>query len=248
MTVALEVAEIYKNFGGLTAVNNVSFKIESGSITGIIGPNGAGKTTTFNTIAGVCRPSSGKIYFEGDRIDGRKPSFICKKGIARTFQVVRVFREITVYEHIVMGAVAGKSVFSSRSYNDEGITEILELTGFASVKDHLTGNLTSTRQKQLGLATALATNPKIILLDELMAGLNDKEIEECLSLLRKINEEMGITLIVIEHVMKAVMSLCEKIIVMDTGKVIAEGTPSEIANNELVINAYLGKEKPVCLS
>jgi branched-chain amino acid transport system ATP-binding protein len=241
----LEVKGLKKQFGGLIAVNNVDFTVEEGSRTGIIGPNGAGKTTTFSMIAGEHQPTAGSIYFNGERIDKRKPSAICKKGIARTFQVVRVFRELTVFEHVVMGAVAGKAVFSSQSYQKEDIETILELTGFENDQHKIAGSLTSARQKQLGLATSLATKPKLLLLDELMAGLNLSEIEKSLVILRKINEEMGITLIIIEHVMRVIMGLCKKIIVLDTGSKIAEGTPEEISENERVIEAYLGKEEAV---
>jgi branched-chain amino acid transport system ATP-binding protein len=239
----LEVKGLKKQFGGLTAVNNIDFVVEAGSRTGIIGPNGAGKTTTFCMIAGEHQPTAGTIMFEGERIDRLKPSAICKKGIARTFQVVRVFRELTVYEHVVMGAVAGKACFSTCSYQRDEIEHLLELTGFENDQDKISGSLTSARQKQLGLATALATKPKLLLLDELMAGLNLTEIERSLLVLRKVNEEMGITLVIIEHVMRVIMGLCKKVIVLDTGQIIAEGTPQEISENEKVINAYLGKEE-----
>ncbi len=241
----LEVKGLKKQFVGLVAVNNVDFTVEEGSRTGIIGPNGAGKTTAFAMIAGEHHPTAGSIVFNGERIDKLKPSTICKKGIARTFQVVRVFRELTVFEHVVMGAVAGRPVLSSHSYRKEDIEVILELTGFENDQDKIAGSLTSARQKQLGLATSLATKPKLLLLDELMAGLNHSEIEKSLLILRKINEEMGITLIIIEHVMRVIMGLCKKIIVLDTGSKIAEGTPEEISDNERVIEAYLGKEEAV---
>jgi branched-chain amino acid transport system ATP-binding protein len=241
----LEVKGLKKQFGGLTAVNNVDFTVESGSRTGIIGPNGAGKTTTFSMIAGEHQPTAGSIILNGERIDKLKSSAICKKGVARTFQVVRVFRELTVYEHVVMGAVAGKACFSKCSYQREEIENLLELTGFENDQNKIAGSLTSARQKQLGLATALATKPKLLLLDELMAGLNLSEIEKSLLVLRKVNEDMGITLIIIEHVMRVIMGLCKKIIVLDTGIKIAEGTPKEISENEIVINAYLGKEENV---
>jgi len=239
----LEVKGLKKQFGGLTAVNNINFTVEKGSITGIIGPNGAGKTTTFGMIAGEHQPTAGSITFDGERIEKLKPSLICKKGIARTFQVVKVFRELTVYEHVVMGAVAGKSCFSRCSYQPYEIEYLLELTGFENDQKKIAGSLTSARQKQLCLATALATKPKMLLLDELMAGLNLTEIEKCLQVLRKVNEEMSVTLVVIEHVMRVIMSLCKKIIVLETGQIIAEGTPKEISENERVINAYLGKEE-----
>lgn len=239
----LEVKGLKKQFGGLIAVNNIDFTVEAGSRTGIIGPNGAGKTTTFAMIAGEHHPTAGSILFEGERIDRFKSSVICKKGAARTFQIVRVFRQLTVYEHIIMGAVAGKACFSTCSYQKDEIEHLMELTGLENDHDKIAGSLTSARQKQLGLATALATKPKLLLLDELMAGLNLSEIERSLLILRKINEEMGITLVIIEHVMRVIMGLCKKIIVLETGQKIAEGTPKEISENERVIKAYLGKEE-----
>ncbi len=237
----LEVKGLTKVFGGLVAVKDLNFSVKEGSRTGIIGPNGAGKTTTFCMIAGEHNPTSGTVMFNGERIDRFKPSTICKKGIARTFQVVRVFGNLTIYDHVVMGAVAGKPMFSSHTFAKEDIERILELIGFENEQDKLAGSLTSARQKQLGLATALATKPRLLLLDELMAGLNLPEIDESLKILEKINVEMGVTLVVIEHVMRVIMGLCENIIVLDNGQKIAEGTPEEISENEKVIHAYLGK-------
>ncbi len=237
----LEVKGLTKAFGGLMAVKDLDFTVKEGSRTGIIGPNGAGKTTTFCMIAGEHNPTSGSVIFNGERIDRLKSSTVCKKGIARTFQVVRVFRNLSIYEHVVMGAVAGKPMFSSHTYEKEDIERILELIGFEDEQDKIAGSLTSARQKQLGLATALATNPKLLLLDELMAGLNLPEIDASLIILEKINKEMGITLVVIEHVMRVIMGLCENIIVLDNGQKIAEGTPEEISEDENVIHAYLGK-------
>ena len=238
----LEVKGLKKNFGGINAVNNLDFTVEEGSRTAIIGPNGAGKTTTFNMITGDLRPTAGTITFKGEHIERLKPSTTVKKGIARTFQVVRVFNNLSVYEHVVMGAVAKESVFSANSYDNEEIERILEFTGFLDDKDKLAGNLTGARQKQLCLATAMATKPKMLLLDELMAGLTITEIDKSLEMLRKVNEEMGITLVIIEHVMRVIMGLCKKIIVLDHGQKIAEGEPKEIWENQKVVEAYLGKE------
>jgi len=244
MQTLLEVKDLRKEFGGVVAVKDLSFTLEvrPGSRLGIIGPNGAGKTTTFNMITGTFKPTAGIIEFDGERIDGLKPHKICKKGIVRTFQIVRVFPNLTVYEHVLRGAIVKKfSPDHKKRWGDE-IEEMLELTDLQRSRNVLAKNLTTVQKKRLELATVLMTKPKLLLLDELMAGLNLVEIEETLKLLRKINEEMGIALIVVEHVMKAVMDLCERIIVLHYGEKIAEGSPHEIANNEEVIKAYLGEE------
>ena len=243
MSIILEVKHLRKQFGGVVAVDDNSFSVEQGVRLGIIGPNGAGKTTTFNMIAGFYKPTAGTIEFEGHRISGLKPHRISQLGIGRTFQNVRAFRELTVYDHVMAGAIAHGLHFRPTAAQVEVVEHILEWSHLQQHRDATVKNLTIAWQRRIELATALATKPKLLLLDELMAGLTFVEIEEMLVLLRKVNEEMGITLIVVEHVMKVIMELCKHIVVLNYGRIIAEGTPHEISNNKAVIEAYLGGEE-----
>ncbi len=232
----LEVKSLTKRFGGLTAVKDVDFQVREGMRLGIIGPNGAGKTTLFNMITGEFKPTAGSIMFTGEPIHGLRPHRISKKGIGRTFQLVRVFDELSVYDNVLTGVLAQKLHFTPTEDQQGEVNEVLELTNLQGHRDVFAKNLTVAGKKRVGLATALATRPKLLLLDELMAGLTFVEIDETLALLRKINGEMGITLVVVEHVMKAVMELCEEILVISSGEKIAAGTPQEIANNRKVID------------
>ncbi len=243
MSVILEVKNLRKEFGGVVAVDDNSFRVERGERMGIIGPNGAGKTTTFNMIAGFFKPTSGSVELEGRRISGLKPHRISRAGIGRTFQNVRAFGELTVREHVLTGALAHELHFRPSAAQLEQVDRILELTHLEPFRAEVVKNLTIASQRRIELATALATRPKLLLLDELMAGLTFVEIEEMLVLLKMMNEQMGITLIVVEHVMKVIMELCTKIVVLNFGRLIAEGTPREIATNKTVIEAYLGEEK-----
>jgi len=240
----LEVNNLTKNFGGVEAVKNVSFSIVQGSRTGIIGPNGAGKTTLFNVIAGVFPSTAGKVMFKDEEITNLKPFQICKKGIVRTFQKARVFNSITVEEHVMMGVVSTKPFFSSEITveDEEAVKKILILTNMYPYQTKLVKDLTIAQQKKIGVATALATKPELLLLDEVMAGLDLTEVNKFLKVLYRINEEMGITILIVEHIMRVIMSLCKKIIVLDNGRKLAEGIPEEISNNKKVIEAYLGKE------
>jgi branched-chain amino acid transport system ATP-binding protein len=243
MSTILEVKHLRKVFGGVVAVDDNNFVVEKGARLGIIGPNGAGKTTTFNMIAGFFKPTSGSIEFEGQRISGKSPHHNSQLGIGRTFQNVRAFREIPVYDHVLAGALAHDLHFKPTRQQVELVEHILEWTHLEQHREATVKNLTIAWQRRIELATALATKPKLLLLDELMAGLTFVEIEEMLALLKKVNEEMGITLIVVEHVMKVIMELCQRIVVLNYGKIIAEGTPHEVSNNKEVIEAYLGTEE-----
>ncbi len=242
MSTLLEAVNLRKEFGGVVAVNDNTFVVEEGSRVGIIGPNGAGKTTSFNMICGALKPTSGKILFQGREIQGLKPHKVSRLGIGRTFQNVRAFGALTVYDHILTGILAHdfRLVLSKEQY--ERADKILELCHLQDQRNKIVGDLTIALQRKIELATALGTRPKLLLLDENMAGLTYVEINETLELLRKVNGEMGVTLIVVEHIMKVIMELCEKIIVLNYGRKIAEGPPKEVANNKEVIEAYLGEE------
>lgn len=239
----LVVKNATKQFGGLTAVKDVSFSVQEGMRLAIIGPNGAGKTTMFNMITGEYKPTSGKIEFFGQEIQGLKPHSVAKKGIGRTFQIVRIFDELTVLDNVLMGILAQKLRFKPTEEQIYEADKIIKTTNLQKYRDVLGKHLTVSAKKRVGLATALALKPKILLLDEVMAGLTHVEIEEALQLLRKINSEMGITLVIVEHVMKVVMALCEKIVVISFGEKIAEGSPQEITQNRRVIDVYLGESK-----
>jgi len=243
MSTVLEVKNLRKEFGGVVAVDDNNFTVRQGERLGIIGPNGAGKTTTFNMIAGYFKPTSGTIAFGGKKISGLKPHRISQLGIGRTFQIARAFGEMTVYDHVLTGMLAHKFHFRPTGDQIAQVENILEMTKLSPFRDNLVKNLTIASQRRIVLATALATKPKLLLLDELMAGLTFVEIDETLDELRMINEQIGVTLIVVEHVMKAIMQLCNRIIVLNYGKIIAEGTPKEVANNKMVIEAYLGGEE-----
>ncbi|HYF90764.1 MAG TPA: ABC transporter ATP-binding protein [Symbiobacteriaceae bacterium] len=236
--VILEAKNLVKRFGGLIATNDVSLSVEQGSITGVIGPNGAGKTTLFALISGFHTLSSGEIWFEGKRIDGLKPYDLCKRGVARTFQVVKPFASKSVLYNVTVGAFArtNRTAEAERS-----ALEVLKLTGLYEKRDALAKSLTIVDRKRLEVAKALATGPKLLLLDEVLAGLTPREVGEAVELVRTIREQ-GVTILMIEHVMQAVMALCENVHVIHHGVKIAEGTPMEVTRNETVIKAYLGEK------
>jgi branched-chain amino acid transport system ATP-binding protein len=235
----LKLEDVTKTFGGLRAIDDVSVTIHRGEIVGLIGPNGAGKTTLFNLIDGFYKPNEGKITFKREDITNLAPPIICTKGIGRTFQLVKPFPHITVFDNVRVGSWLRNN--SSTSVYQK-TKEVLHFVGLERYQDYQASNLTLANRKRLELARALATDPELLLLDEVMAGLNPAEIEEIITVVRKVSTEMKVTLLIIEHVMRAIMALSHRIVVLDYGKKIAEGGAEEIAKNENVIKAYLGEE------
>jgi branched-chain amino acid transport system ATP-binding protein len=234
----LQVDKVTKNFGGLVAVNELSFVLNHGEILALIGPNGAGKTTVFNVITGYYKPDKGRILLDGRPIEGLKPHGICRLGLVRTFQIVQPFLELTVLENVVIGIL--NKVRRLRKAT-KGAKEVLERTGLSHLANTKTSAITLADRKRLELARALATGARTLLLDEVMAGLTPKETEQIISMIKDVNNE-GITILVIEHVMKAVLALAERVIVIDYGTKIAEGSPNKVLKDKKVIKAYLGKE------
>jgi branched-chain amino acid transport system ATP-binding protein len=240
----IEVREITKYFGGLRALYDISFDVQAGEILGLIGPNGAGKTTLFNVIAGVFPPTSGSVKLDNKEITFQGTRQICHAGISRTYQLVRPFSSLTVYENVLVGMYFGKTgTVSTGLAEDEG-AELLKLTGLFQKANIPAKNLTLVGRKQLEIARALATHPKVLLLDEAISGLNPSETETVMDLIREIRNR-GITVFMIEHIMKAVMGLCDGILVLNFGELIAQGTPDEITKNQAVIEAYLGTEESI---
>jgi branched-chain amino acid transport system ATP-binding protein len=236
----LQVDGLTKHFGGLTAVNNVSFEIREGEIVGLIGPNGAGKTTVFNLLSGLLDPTHGRIYLEGKEITPLKPYQKSLLGIGRTFQIVRPFDGMTVLENVMVPILARHR--DPRKARDLAMG-VLKEVGLDAETDANPQNLTYARRKRLEVARALATGPRLLLLDEVLAGLNTMEVSEALPLIRRIREK-GMTIFMIEHIMAALMSVSDRVLVLEQGELIAEGTPSEVTANPRVIKAYLGEEAP----
>ncbi len=251
----LEVRGLSKNFGGLAALHSLNLDIDKGEIRGVIGPNGAGKTTLFNVISGVYTPSGGSITFEGKQIGGLKPSKIAKLGLVRTFQRTALFLNFTVLENVliarhlharegILGAIFGTARRMEKE-NEEKALKIVEFIGLGDLKGEIASNLPHGHQRALGVALALATEPRLLMLDEPVTGMNPTETQNMTNLIRKVRDEWGVTIMLVEHDMRTVMGLCEKITVLNFGERLTEGSPKEVTEDKNVIEAYLGAENIV---
>ncbi|WEX08063.1 ABC transporter ATP-binding protein [Chelativorans sp. AA-79] len=233
----LEIRGISKRFGGLHALDDVSFDVAKGEIVGLIGPNGAGKSTLFNTLVGLHKPTAGTVRLEDENITGLKPHRIAERGMTKTFQNVALFAETSVLDNVLIGALLRENVTDARAI----ARTCLERVGLAGVAEKAASDLSFPERARVEVARSLATRPKVLLLDEVMAALNRVEMEEIMALIRSLRED-GLTVVVVEHHMHAIMSLCERIVVLTFGRKIAEGSPEEISRNQEVVRAYLGRE------
>ncbi len=242
MSTLLSVQGVGKRFGGLTALSDVTFDVEAGQIMGLMGANGAGKTTLFSLIAGNMRPSSGDIRYAGRSVIGLRPDQICRLGVARTFQIVRPFPALSVLENLRTAAMFGKAQLRTVASADAASRQVLEEVGLADLARHPAATLTLSGQKRLEIARAVATGAQLVLLDEVMAGLTPVEVAQMLDTLRRMQASRGLTLLVIEHVVRALMDLCSSIVVLHHGQLIAQGTPREIRDDKQVLSVYFGDQ------
>ncbi|SAI45366.1 high-affinity branched-chain amino acid transport ATP-binding protein [Bordetella trematum] len=236
--ILLNVEGMSRRFGGLVAVKDLSFEVRRGEILGLIGPNGAGKSTTFNVVSGYYKPSGGRLTFLGEDITGLPAARIARRGLVRTFQHDSMLREMTVYDNIVVGTFASTRNPAER---DARVRETAELMGLSEVLDEIAGNLSHGLQRLVSIAIAFAARPRLLCLDEPLTGLNQTEVGAVLKIFRRMREEYGISMLLVEHNMKAVMDICDRIVVLDYGVFLASGSPQEIQSNPDVIAAYLGK-------
>jgi branched-chain amino acid transport system ATP-binding protein len=238
----LEVQGVGKSFRGLRAVHDATFDVAEGAIVGLIGPNGAGKTTLFNVVAGVYAADAGAVRFAGRRIDGLRPDQVCAAGVGRTFQIVKPFAGLTVLDNVIVGALLNSTTVSAaKSY----AAEIVERLGLGAKADLPASSLTLPDRKRLEVARALATRPRLLLLDEVMAGLRPTECDQMVEVFRELNRAQGLTVLLIEHVMRAVMALAQHIVVLHHGEIIARGAPEEVVRDPAVLECYLGEETAV---
>jgi branched-chain amino acid transport system ATP-binding protein len=236
----LETRELARRFGGVAALRDISIRVEQGEIVGLIGPNGAGKTTFINVVTGFIRPSMGRVLIEGDDLTGAKPWEVARARVARTFQIVKPFREMTARENVAMGFLFGPNGVRSPAQGLANAGEILDRVGMADKAEAPAAQLSVAEAKRLELARALAMRPRLLLLDEVMAGLRPPEIESAVALVRSLRDE-GITIVAVEHVMKAILSVSDRIVVLHEGRMLASGSPEDMASDERVIEAYLGQ-------
>lgn len=254
MSTLLEVKSVTKKFGGLTANRDITFDVSENEILSVIGPNGAGKSTLFKMIASFLPTTSGEVLFRGERISNLKPHIVARKGVVRTFQETTIFKSMTVRESVVVAqhlqskaSLAGYFLGTRAAKDDieafgEHADELIEFLGLTSIRDELASNLPQGHLRALGVAIGLATSPRVLLLDEPFAGMNHDETMRMVRLVRKVRDDRGVTVLLVEHDMAAVMSISDRIVVLNFGEMIAEGTPKEIQNNDRVIEAYLGSE------
>lgn len=235
----MKINNLTKHFGGLKAVSDVSFQVEKGEILGLIGPNGAGKTTCFNMIAGALEPTNGSIYYKDKNIGGLKPNQICHLGVARTFQIVKPLKKMTVAENILVATLNKAKNMKEASVK---VQEVIQLLDIVDIQDIPASELSIGNLKRLEVARAVATSPELLLLDEPLGGLTTKEVNQAVDIIKKVNRT-GVTIIIIEHIMKALMSMADRIVVLQNGMKIAEGIPQEISSDTNVIKAYLGEDQ-----